>query len=118
MLTSRTTTQIAAAIAVLGFGSPIHAQTASRTAPTAPALETIMNRNGDLVAPWKYVRACRDEKRTQCSMAVVHSKTREIAKVGEQWSSRFERTGNGLEVKRAESAIAKAARLKGEATKP
>ena len=118
MLTSRSPRQVAAAVLALGLACPAFAQAVPKTGSSALAQEMIMSRSGELVAPWKYVRACRDKALTQCSTAVVNSKTREIAQVGGQWSSRFEKTGDGQEVKRAESAKAKAARLKGEQEKP
>jgi hypothetical protein len=43
---------------------------------------------------------------------IVDPATREIAKLDNRWTSKFEATGNGLEVRRAESARDKAAKLK------
>lgn len=78
--------------------------------------EIVMTPSGQLVAPWKEIRSC-DEK-GKCIVVVANPKTREIARYEGRWSSRFELTGNGRQVRRAETALAKAQRLQGLASDP
>ena len=87
------------------------AQVAPGASPNAYEGETVMTRDGFLAAPWKEVRACKNKEMTEgCVTAVVHAKTREIARAGAKWSSKFEPTGSGKEVRRAETAMDKAIR--------
>ena len=75
--------------------------------------EVVMTQDGVLARPWKEVRACVSE--SHCDVAVLNARTYEVARYGERWSTKFEPTGKGKEVRRAETAMAKAIRLKGPA---
>lgn len=89
---------------------------AASTIPTATAQqsskagEVIVTSSGQLVPPWKEVKACIKEK---CSVAIANPETHEVARYGDRWATKFEATGNGREVRRAEAEIDKARRLKG-----
>jgi hypothetical protein len=82
--------------------------------------ELVLNAKGEPVAPWRELRICEDENRKAipCRVLIVKGATDEIAIMDGQMATQFERTGNGQEVQRAESANAKAARLKGGQPKP
>lgn len=72
--------------------------------------EAIVSSSGQVVAPWVAKQGCK--RGTQdCVTLIVNPNTGEIALIGERMSSRFERTGNGQEVRRAETTLAKARRL-------
>lgn len=97
-----------AVVAVL----PAGAQT-TPAAPPAPVMETVMSASGDVLTPWVRSRSCSIDAagKEVCRLVVIHSATREIARVGDTWSSKFAPTGNGSEVKRLESTMDKAVRL-------
>jgi hypothetical protein len=76
--------------------------------------ETVLDRAGALVAPWKAGRACTNEN--DCKPIIYHRKTGEIARFGDDWASDFVATGHGKEVWRAETAVAKAIRLQAPQT--
>lgn len=78
--------------------------------------EIIMTASGEFTGDWKEVRVCKD--RAQCVFAVINMKTREGARLGDRWASKFEQTGNGKEVRRAETALAKSIRVQGAPAKP
>jgi len=69
--------------------------------------------DGQLVSPWIAKDACVTGT-TTCKAMIVNPVTSEIAKLGDRLSSRFEMTGNGLEIRRAESALAQATRLQAD----
>lgn len=78
--------------------------------------EIVMTAAGTLVAPWVETTGCRD-KNAGCPMIIVNLKTREIARVDDRWSTRFQPSGNGQEIRRVETSLAKAERrLSGERT--
>jgi hypothetical protein len=102
---------IAIALLVV-LAAPAFAQTSARSAP-APATEVVMDASGKIVAPWTKGKSCsrQDAAREACRLVVIHGQTREIARVGDKWSSKFAPTGNGREVRRIESSMDKAKRL-------
>ncbi len=99
-----------ALVAVLGL--PALAQPQAKPSPT-PAMEIVMDASGKIVAPWTKGKSCSRETtgKETCRWVVIHSQTREIARVGDRWSSKFAATGNGREVRRLESSMDKATRL-------
>lgn len=101
--------RIAVAAAVLAWISP------SSTAQTATAYrgEPVVSASGEVVAPWIEKRGCEKDTPT-CVVLVVNPNTNEIALIGDRLSSRFELTGNGREIRRAESTLDKARRLSTE----
>jgi hypothetical protein len=76
--------------------------------------EVVVSSSGEVVAPWVAKRGCKRGTQ-ECTTFVVDPNTNEIALIGDRMGSRFERTGNGQEVRRAETALDKARRL---STKP
>lgn len=72
--------------------------------------EIVITVDGKLAPPWGEKQACVNGT-TTCKTMIVNSATNEIARMGDQLSSRFEKTGNGQEVRRAEAAKDKAIRL-------
>jgi hypothetical protein len=86
---------------------------ASAQAVKSYAGEVVMKATGELAAGWQEMRMCVTQER--CAMAVYNPTTREVARFGDRWATKFAPTGNGQEVQRAESAMAKAVRLKGPA---
>jgi len=82
---------------------------ASAQGPQPYRGEIVMNQSGSLNAPWKEGRACTSSD--ACKAIVYNSKTREIARFGEEWSSDFSPTGLGKEVMRSETTAARAKRL-------
>ncbi len=74
---------------------------------SAAAGGIVVAAEGKLVAPWIEKQACVKGTAT-CKTMIVNTVTNEIAQMGEQLSSRFERTGRGGEVQRAASAMDKA----------
>lgn len=103
----------------LTFGVTVGA-TAQTPAP-APlraadyAGEIVVTRAGAPVAPWRSAKTCQTgpEKIEVCRPVLYNPTTREIARIATQLSSRFEATGDGLEVRRSEAAIDAATRLAG-----
>jgi hypothetical protein len=75
--------------------------------------EIVVAANGELAKPWVESRACAKSTDT-CKTMIVNPSTNEIAKLGDQLNSRFEATGNGLEIRRAEKTSDKAMRLRGQ----
>jgi hypothetical protein len=73
--------------------------------------EIVMTQSGDLKPPWKKYRWCKTD--AACSTLIRNPITHEVARLGDHWSSRFEPTGRGQEVRRVESAMDKAIRLSG-----
>lgn len=70
---------------------------------SATASEIVVTAEGAPASPWVEKQACVTGT-TTCKTMIVNPKTNEIAKMGDQLSSRFERTGKGQEVRRAQSA--------------
>jgi hypothetical protein len=93
---------------------PAVAQTPS-TATSRPAAEVVMDASGKIVAPWTKGKSCTRQEagKETCRWVVVNGQTREIARVGDKWSSKFAPTGRGREVRRIESSLDKATRLSG-----
>lgn len=73
--------------------------------------EVVMTAEGAPVLPWVSKEVC-STSRGVCRNMIVNSQTGEIAILGSRLQSRFEATGNGKEVQRAESVLDKAIRLK------
>lgn len=96
------------------LGLPALAQPA--TAPASkPATEIVMDASGKIVAPWTKGKSCSrlEAGKEACRWVVINGQTREIARVGDKWASKFAPTGNGREVRRMESSMDKATRLAG-----
>jgi hypothetical protein len=75
--------------------------------------ERVATADGRAVSPWVEKQYCPDAGST-CQRMVVDPETGEIARLGNRVNSRFELTGNGQELRRAETAMDKAIRLKAE----
>lgn len=93
------------------IGIMVTAAAASAQTVGAYSGEIVMTAAGTLGASWKEGRACTAPE--TCQTIIYNRKTGEIARFGDQWASDFVGTGNGKEVSRAETAAAKATRLKG-----
>jgi hypothetical protein len=60
--------------------------------PKPYAGEIVITASGQLTGDWKEVPVCKD--RNPCQSAIINTKTREAARLGERWSTEFEPTGN------------------------
>ena len=87
------------------FAAPSSAQQSSSYSG-----EVVVTSAGTLASPWKTGSACTGPN--DCKAIIYNEKTGEIAKFGEQWSTSFVSSGREKEVWRAETASAKALRLK------
>lgn len=75
--------------------------------------EMVQRRTGELVPPWKQRKLCQDQANSKCDVLVTfNERTGEIARVGDRSSTKFVVTMEG-DIRRAESALAKATRLAG-----
>ena len=92
---------------VVGLGQGV-----AQAQPVAEQPAVVQSADGKLLSPWVEKRVCPTRGDTTCRNVIVDPATREIAKLDNRWTSKFEATGNGLEVRRAESARDKAAKLK------
>ena len=79
--------------------------------PTGPRLEVIVSATGETAAPWVRRELCQ-KSTGRCAMAVTNPETGEVARMGDVVGTDFELTGNGQELRRAETAIDKAIRLR------
>lgn len=98
---------------------PALAQTSSKPAPkpaAPPVTEVVMDASGKIVAPWTKGKSCSREAtgKETCRWVVINGRTREIARVGDRWASKFAPTGIGREVRRIETTMDKATRLSRE----
>jgi hypothetical protein len=57
------------------------------------------------------MKACQTKTGENCTTVIANSKTHEIAKAAERWTTAFRPSGNGMEVRRAETTMEKARRL-------
>lgn len=73
--------------------------------------EVVVTVEGKLASPWVEKQACV-KGTAACKSMIVNPVTNEIARMGDQLSSRFERTGKGYEIRRAASAVDKALQRK------
>lgn len=73
--------------------------------------EVIVTGDGKAVAPWVERELCR-RTTAKCEIALINAETNEIAMMGGILGTDFERTQNGREIRRAETALAKAVRLR------
>lgn len=92
---------------VVGLGQGV-----AQAQPVAEQPAVVQSADGKLLSPWVEKRVCPTRGDTTCRNVIVDPATREIAKLDNRWTSKFEATGNGLEVRRAESARDKAAKRK------
>lgn len=76
-------------------------------------LEVIVSASGEPAAPWVSRELCQ-KSTGRCAMALMNADTGEVARMGSALGTDFELTGNGQEIRRAESAMEKAIRLKTE----
>jgi len=61
----------------------------------------VVDAKGQLVAPWKDKEVCPEkESKVGCIRAIANMETGEIARLGTQWSTAFEPSGNGYEIAR------------------
>lgn len=84
---------------------------ASGQEPAGPRLEVIVSAAGETAAPWVTRELCQ-KSTGRCAMAVTNPETGEVARMGDVVGTDFELTGKGQELRRAETAIDKAIRLK------
>ena len=73
-------------------------------------LEVIVSASGEPAAPWVSRELCQ-KSTGRCAMALMNPDTGEVAQMGGVLGTEFERTGNGQEIRRAETAMDKAVRL-------
>ncbi len=78
---------------------------------SAPTLEVIVSASGATAAPWVTRELCQ-KSTARCAMAVMNLETGEVARMGDAVGTDFELTGNGQELRRVETAMDKAIRLK------
>ncbi|MEY2758101.1 MAG: hypothetical protein RIR33_1879 [Pseudomonadota bacterium] len=74
-------------------------------------LEVIVSPSGEAAAPWVFRQLCQ-KSTGRCMMALMNPGTDEVARMGGVLGTDFELTGNGLEIRRAETALDRAIRLK------
>lgn len=103
-----------AIVLLAALALPALAQTTATSTPKS-ATEVVMDASGRIVAPWTKGKSCsrEDTGKEACRWVVLNGQTREIARVGDRWSSKFAPTGNGREVRRIEHSLDKATRLAG-----
>jgi len=77
----------------------------------AAKLEVIVSASGEATAPWVLRKLCQ-KSTGRCAMALMNPETGEVARMGDTLGTDFELTGNGQELRRAETALDKAVRLK------
>ncbi|MEY2759837.1 MAG: hypothetical protein RIR33_3615 [Pseudomonadota bacterium] len=87
------------------------APAASGQETSAPKLEVIVSASGATAVPW-VTRALCQKSKGRCAMAVMNPETGEVARMGDAVGTDFELTGNGQELRRVETAMDKAIRLK------
>lgn len=100
---------VATGVFAIGLGQGVALAQVKATEPII-----VVSADGKLAAPWVEKRVCPTRGPTTCRDLIINPATREIAKLDDQWTSKFKATGNGLEVRRAESERDKAVRLKGQ----
>jgi hypothetical protein len=109
--------RVLALSALAGVGAPF---AVAQVAPSSPP-DIVITKSGELAAPWKKMKGCLGErdntKAGACKPVIMNAETREIAKFGDRWSSKFAATGDGAEVKRAETALQKATRANSSSPK-
>jgi hypothetical protein len=93
---------------VAGLLVALGAATAGAQVSTPNAGEVIITSEGQPVSPWIEKKVCEDDV---CRQIVLNPETREIARLNGRLTSIFELSGNGEEVRRAESAMDRALRL-------
>jgi hypothetical protein len=76
------------------------AQVAPMQSTPGPVGEVIMTSHGELLPPWKELKACKQSNMSECKIAIANPQTHEVAKIGDRWRPTFRPTGNGKEVKR------------------
>lgn len=76
-------------------------------------LELVVSVSGEPVAPWVERELC-GKSTGKCAMALMNPVTGEVARMGDQLGTDFERTSNGQEIRRAETTADREVRLKGE----
>jgi predicted transglutaminase-like cysteine proteinase len=74
-------------------------------------LEVIVSPSGEAAAPWVFRQLCQ-KSTGRCAMALMNPGTGEVARMGGMLGTDFELTGNGQEIRRAETAMDRAIRLK------
>ena len=84
---------------------------AAQEAGAGGRLEVIVSASGEIAAPWVMRELCQ-KSTGRCAMAVTNPETGEVARMGDVLGTDFELTGNGQELRRAETAIDKAIRLR------
>lgn len=99
-----------AVLAAMMMGGLFAPAAVSQQTPAPYVGEIVMTANGQPAAPWMTRELCRDGAST-CATALMNPETDEIAMMGGVVGTDFERTGNGQEIRRAETALAKAIRL-------
>lgn len=80
-------------------------------ATTTPSLEVVVDAGGRLGNGWVEGSLCLHAQKV-CEIGLYNTNTQEVARLGAKVFSGFEATGNGREIRRSESALAKAIRLK------
>lgn len=76
--------------------------------------EILVTADGKPAAPWVERELCR-KTTGRCEIALTNTETGEVAMVGDILGTDFERTQNGKGIQRAETAMAKALRLRAAA---
>lgn len=99
-----------AILAATMIGALLAPAAVSQQTPAPYFGEIVMTANGQPASPWIARELCRDGANS-CATALMNPETDEIAMMGGVLGTDFERTGNGQEIRRAETALAKAIRL-------
>jgi hypothetical protein len=83
--------------------------------PSANTKEIVITSTGQPHSPWVEATLCLPQNRS-CGPAIYNPETDEIARWRSRLSTEFERTGNGAEIRRAETSVEKAIRLQSTPT--
>lgn len=75
--------------------------------------EIVASSTGAPQSPWVERQLCR-KTTGKCEAALMNPETGEVARMGDVLGTDFERSGNGEEIRRAETAMEKAVRFKAQ----
>jgi hypothetical protein len=77
----------------------------------AAKLELVFSASGEPAVPWVERELC-GKSTGKCAIALMNPETGEVARMGDQLGTDFERTNNGQEIRRAETTADRLARLR------
>jgi predicted transglutaminase-like cysteine proteinase len=99
------------AFASLVLSLAVSPMAAAQEAATGNKLEVIVSASGEPMSPWVFRQLCQ-KSNGRCALALMNPATGEVARMGGNLGTDFEFTGNGQELRRAETALDRAIRLK------